>query len=276
MFKVWVKEPLVHFFVLGLCIFVVYAQVSPITIDTQRLVISQRIQIELIRQFESIWSRSPTTQEQIRLIDNYLRDEVLYREGVSIGLLQDDIVIKRRVRQKLEMLMEMQYSESTDTELRNFIAQNPVLFMKPARITFEQIIFKPADYNEPIEEVIERTKKQLLVGKNLRSVGSRSTLPKIIELQDSIDIEKTFGNEFLNASLTQDLGIWQGPISSPYGKHLLRVDKRIDSYLPELDEVRQLAEREWSSQRKKQNFEDNLQIMKAKYKVIIEPIVVPK
>lgn len=262
-----------HFFLLGLILFIVYAQVAPAKENSQRIVISHALQVELIRQFETIWQRPPSQQEQIGLIDNYLQDEILYREGLALGLDKNDIIIKRRLRQKLEVIIEEQDSSniSSDQQLMTFMQDNAALFLQPAQISFEQIIFNPDDFKAQLSEVLGAAKIALKQGAEPGELGSKTTLTKKFELQSTDYIKRDFGEEFLQATQNQNIGEWQGPVKSPYGIHLLRVNQRIDSYLPALQQVRQQVVREWESQRRQQSSIDNFARMKQNYEVIIEP-----
>src|SRR5690349_4708442 len=101
-----IAEPMVHFVVLGLALFGVYRWRTPADASDKRIVITQGVVDDLKRQHVAARGREPGPDEPRHLIDPYVRDEILYREGVNLGLDRDDIVIKRRVRQKIEVMQE--------------------------------------------------------------------------------------------------------------------------------------------------------------------------
>ena len=100
------REPLLHFVLLGLGLFLFHTRVAPPQDDSHLIVINRAQVADIARRHESTWNRAPTPQELSALIEAQVRDEILYREGRSLGLERDDAVIKRRVRQKLEVMLE--------------------------------------------------------------------------------------------------------------------------------------------------------------------------
>jgi len=114
------REPLLHFLLLGLALFTYYGRVAPDDDGKRRIVVTQAEVDLLATQFQGTWNRPPTPAELNGLVDSYVRDEILYREGVALGLDRDDAVIKRRVRQKLDVLFEESIAQNpaTDADLQ--------------------------------------------------------------------------------------------------------------------------------------------------------------
>lgn len=267
-----VREPLLHFALIGLGLFIWYGAVAPESSDGQQIIISQPIQIELARQFQATWSRPPTKIEMVGLINNYIRDEILYREGVAIGLEKNDTVIKRRLRQKLEVLIEEQGNSNpaTDADLNAYLAKHADEFRKPAVLTFEQIYFNPTDYGSNLEQAVSAAETKLQKGSSPENLGSSSMLPRNIKQLPADLVTREFGEKFSSSLLALPVGSWQGPVESGFGLHLVRVLERKEGYLPELNEVRQAVAREWENERRKNALETNYQRIKKDYDVIIE------
>ena len=141
-----VREPLLHFLLIGLALFLYYGSIAPDGGDERRIVVSQAQVDEPGRRFEATWNRPPTAQELSGLVDSYVSDEVLYREGKTLGLDRDDPVIKRRVRQKLEVMAEEAGDRRTptDAELTAYLNAHPERFAQAARVSFEQLYFDPS------------------------------------------------------------------------------------------------------------------------------------
>src|SRR4051794_32576357 len=134
-------EPMLHFLLIGAALFGAYRWVSPGDSGGHRIVITAGVAHDLVAQHVAARGRGPSPTELNHLIESYVRDEILYREGVKLGLERDDIVVKRRVRQKIEMIAEEDASTPapTDADLFAYMTANPARFVQPAILTFDQV-----------------------------------------------------------------------------------------------------------------------------------------
>src|SRR6187200_188210 len=134
-------EPLLHFLLIGIALFGAYRWMSPGDSAGRRIVITQGVVDDLVTQQVAARGREPSATELDHLIESYVRDEILYREGVKLGLERDDIVVKRRVRQKIEVIAEEDASTRapTDADLSAYLVGNQARFLQPAILTFEQV-----------------------------------------------------------------------------------------------------------------------------------------
>ena len=134
-------EPMLHFLVIGIALFATYQWMAPVDTDGRRIVITRGVVDDLVTQHVAARGREPSTTELTHLIESYVRNEILYREGVRLGLERDDIVVKRRVRQKIEMIAEEDASTRapTDADLSAYLRANQARFVQPAVLTFEQV-----------------------------------------------------------------------------------------------------------------------------------------
>ena len=135
---------MLHFLLIGIALFGAYRWVSPGDSGGRRIVITQGVVDDLVTQHVAARGREPSATELNHLIESYVRDEILYREGVRLGLERDDIVVKRRVRQKIEMIAEEDASTRapTDADLSAYLAANQARFVQPAILTFEQVFHR--------------------------------------------------------------------------------------------------------------------------------------
>ena len=154
------RDPLFHFLLIGLALFLFYGRVSTETSDSRRIEVSSAQIDALAREFQSTWSRPPSTEELSGLINSYIHDEVLYREGVAMGLVADDPVIKRRVRQKLEVMSEESNAmvAPSDAELEAYLARHADKFRPPTVVSFEQVFFSA---DAPAAELEAKTTQAL-------------------------------------------------------------------------------------------------------------------
>ena len=266
------KEPLLHFLMLGAALFLLYAQVAPPSADGNRITVNRTAIAALARQFEATWSRSPTSAELNGLVDSYVRDEILFREGVALGLVKDDPVIKRRVRQKLEVLIEEEGMSGapSDTQLNAYLNKNATKFRVPPVLSFEQVLFDPAIYGDKLDSAVTTSMAALNNGAAPESQGKGSMLPSHVDELPLDLIVRDFGDDFGKALEAAPVGQWIGPVRSGFGVHLLRISERKPGYLPALDEARKAVTREWENDRRAAALANNYARVLKDYVVVIE------
>ena len=266
------REPLLHFLLIGMLLFLVYGKVAPPSDEGTRITVDRIVIATLARQFQATWSRPPTSGELTGLIDSYVRDQVLYREGVALGLVKDDPVIKRRVRQKLEVLIEEEGKAGapSDAELGAYLSKNPAMFRLPSVLSFEQVLFDPADYGDKLESALSTSIAALNDGAAPESQGKSSMLPMHVEKLSMDLVARDFGDDFGKPLETAPIGQWFGPVPSGFGVHLVRVTERNPGYLPSLDAARKAVTREWENDRRKAALEANYARLRKDYDVVIE------
>ena len=266
------KEPLLHFLMLGAALFLLYAQVAPPSADGNRITVNRTSIAALARQFEATWSRSPTSAELNGLVDSYVRDEILFREGVALGLVKDDPVIKRRVRQKLEVLIEEEGMSGapSDTQLNAYLNKNATKFRVPPVLSLDQVLFDPANYGDKLDSAVTTSMAALNNGAAPESQGKGSMLPSHVDKLPLDLIVRDFGDDFGKALETAPVGQWIGPVRSGFGVHLLRISERKPGYLPALDEARKAVTREWENDQRAAALANNYARVLKDYVVVIE------
>ena len=160
------------------------------------------------------------------LVDNYVRDEILFREGVALGLVKDDPVIKRRVRQKLEVLIEEEGKPgaASDAELTAYLNKNAAKFRMPPVLSFDQVFFDPAKTGTELESAMTASLAALNKGATPESQGKGSMLPERVGKAAAGS-----GRPGLRRGLrrrhwrTAPVGQWIGPVRSGFGVHLVRI-----------------------------------------------------
>lgn len=266
------REPLVHFLLIGLLLFLLYGRVSPESADSRTIEVSTARVEGLSRQFQSVWNRPPSTVELRGLIDSYVHDEVLYREGVAMGLDGDDPVIKRRVRQKLDLISEEAGNQvaATDTELSAYLAKYPEKFRQAPILSFEQVYFSgdapAADVERDSREAVSALNK----GASPASEGQATMLPAKVERMPADLVARDFGEAFAKKLESLPLNIWQGPLASGFGAHVVRINARQPAELPPLAAIRPLVLREWENERRVRNRAEAYQSMLKNYDVVID------
>jgi hypothetical protein len=271
-------EPLLHFLVIGIALFGIHRWVSPRDSGGGHIVITQGIIDDLVTQHVAARGREPSPTELNHLIESYVRDEILYREGVRLGLERDDIVVKRRVRQKIEMIAEEDASTRTptDAELSAYLATNHARFVQPAVLTFEQVFIGQSRSGPGVVQVAAVTRDALRRGANAEELGQPTLLPRRMTQTPADLVARDFGASFAAALETAPLGEWVGPIDSSFGAHYVRVADRTPAAAPALSEVRERVVREWENDRRQRARNDAYTKLRGQYDVSIETTLATK
>jgi len=271
-----VREPMIHFLLIGAAIFVLSAWFGgeDETAPRDRIVVTEgRIQ-QLAQIFTKTWQRPPTAQELRGLVDAHIKEEVYYREALKIGLDRDDTLIRRRMQQKMEFLTEPGEDAlaATDTELEAFLAAHRAEFRVAPKLAFEQIFINPQRSEEPVAARAERLLQEANdapAGADLRNLGDPTLLPREIPLAPVAGIDRNFGQGFGERLAQLPLNVWSGPVRSPYGLHLVRVTERRDGYDPPLADVRDAVERKWRDAKRDAFRKTEYERLRDRYEIVL-------
>jgi hypothetical protein len=263
------REPLSHFLLLGLVLFLVYGLVSPDD-GGDRIVVSRAQVDALAAQHEKLWGRPPSAEELTGLIDTWVRDEILYREGIALGLDRDDAVVKRRVRQKLEVLAEEELSADppSDSALGAYLAAHPDRFTRPADVGFEQVFLGAA--GPDLDRDVAAARAALARGADPATVGRPTLLPHRMPPTPLDLVARDFGAQFAERLPALPVGEWAGPVGSGFGAHLVRVTERSERVLPPLDAIRGEVTREWENERRTTALAEHYRRLREEYDVQVE------
>ncbi len=243
-----VREPLVHFAALGAAIFLAYRVVAPAsTNDAEIVVTADRID-SLGAQFSGMHNGRPASDAELRgLIETYIRDEMLYRDGIALGLDRDDPVVRNRIIQKADILRGDAFSvEPSDADLQAYLDAHRREFDIPGRLSFEQVYFDPSKHGGEVTGVIVRARRLLASGRAPEALGDRTLLPLAMSHALPIAIAAQFGDAFATAVAEIRNPGWQGPFRTPYGEHLVRITWRGAPTRATLDNARAVVTREWT------------------------------
>jgi len=276
--KALLREPLLHFLLLGVALFAVSRLVKP---ATDRTAPSRQIALTLddLRQlqigFASQWQRPPNEREMVGLIESRIKEEILYREALAMGLDKDDTIVRRRMAQKMEFLAEdvSAAHEPTAEELKAWFAKNAALFTQPARVTFRHLYFSP-DRRGQSAWSDARAALGKLAGKPAGWTGA-AALGDPFMFQDYLadrtldQIAKDFGPPFAKALFVQKPGAWTGPIESGYGWHLVFVDSLTPERASAFEEVEPDVKTAWLAAQKAEAWDKAYRAMRAKYDLVL-------
>jgi peptidyl-prolyl cis-trans isomerase C len=272
------REPLLHFLLLGLALFAVYSYMhrgrGGIESSMQIALTPDDLQV-MESYFESQWHRPPTVAEFQAMMEDKVREEILYREALAQGMDRDDTIVKRRMAQKMQFLAEdvAAAHEPSSAELSAWFEMNSNKFALPSRISFRHLYFSPDKRGKSAQEDAARVLARI--------AGQPEDSKLAILLADPFmfqdyygdrapsAIAKEFGPPFAVAVEKLKPGSWQGPIESGYGWHLVFVDTVIPGRIPALEEIESDVKTAWLSEQKATAWQKAYAEMRAKYTVLL-------
>jgi len=270
--KKFLHEPLLHFLLIGGGLFLLFNLINGESIDKpNRIVVSQGQVALLAANFARTWERQPTDEEMAALVDNYLLDEVYYREALALGLDEDDSVIRRRLRQKLGFILEDTAAllNPDDVELTAYMDAHAEQFRVQPQVSFRQIYLSRdtrGDIDADASEILAR----LQAGEDPQLLGDRIMLADAYTLASRDDIKRRFGEGFAHQLLTVMPGDWTGPLTSGFGGHLVLITEIKPGRMPELAEVKEAVKREWLLARTEELKQNTFRKLLENYEVVMQ------
>ena len=272
------REPLLHFMMIGAVIYLLYGVFAePVPDDDDKTIVVTTGEIEWMKtSWQKRWNRPPTQKELDGLIQQYIRETVLYREALTMGLNQHDMVIRRRLAQKLEFLARdlVALTPPTEEELQVYFDEHRARYQEPTRYTFTQVFIDPDKRGDATLDDAEAIKATLMAQpeaiEDAGALGDGLMLQNYYPEKDQVEIEKLFGSSFAESLIELSIGQWHGPVLSGYGVHLVYVSTISEPPAPVFAEVRGRVVQDWTTDRSdelNEQFYDNL---REQYSVVIE------
>lgn len=272
------REPLLHFALLGAVIFGVNAFLNDGAAKTKPQIEITAADIEHLRAlWQRTWQRPPTPKELQGAIDARVREEILYREALAMGLDKDDTVIRRRLVQKLEFLSEGVATsvEPNSAELHRYLKEHAERYREPARLSFMQVYFNTDRHGPQTETITRKALQALSAGGGSpmeagRGYGDRFVLGYAYGNESIADISHKFGQGFADAIAPLPPGRWHGPIASGYGLHLVYIEDRTPARTPPLAEVRDAVLHDYEQAKREKVMQAFYERLKQRYHIVID------
>ena len=271
----WLKEPLLHFALLGALIFAVSAwreRQRPATNGVTNIEITAGTIAWLREGFTRQWHREPDADDFRGLLNDYLREEVLYREALALGLDRDDSIVRRRMAQKMEFLTQdvATAAEPDDATLRSFFHENAARYAQGPRVSFHHVFFSKERRGANLEKDAGEALAALARGAGEETMGDPFLREHEFTDAGADEIAAALGREFAEKVTVMPAGAWRGPLASSYGVHLVRVDKRGESRPATFEAVREAVARDFSDERRRTANHDFLERLKAQYRITVD------
>jgi hypothetical protein len=272
------REPLVQFFFIGAAIYLLYgvfAEPSQEEIDNTITVSAAEIEW-MQTSWRKRWNRAPTDKELDGMIQQYIRETVLYREALTMGLNKHDQVIRRRLAQKLEFLAKdlVQLTPPTDEELLTYFDEHKARYQEPALYTFTQVFIDPDKRGDATLDDVEKIKAVLIARgdtvEDFGALGDGFMLQDYYPAKDLTEVQKQFGSGFTEALAELTKGHWHGPILSGYGMHLVYIHNISEPPAPVFTQLRERVAQDWKTVKGEELNEQFYANLRDRYIIVID------
>ena len=274
----FLREPLLHFMLIGVVIYLLYAVFAePAAEEVDKTIVVSAGEIEWMNtSWQKRWNRPPTSEELDGLIKQYIKETVMYREALTMGLNKHDQIIRRRLAQKLEFLAKdlVALTPPTEEELQAYFTQHQKYYTKPTLYTFTQVFIDPDKRGDATLGDAEKIKAALIAkGENIEDTsgsGDDLMLQDYYPEKDHAEIQKQFGSGFAESLVELPPGQWHGPVLSGYGVHLVYVHSIVEPPAIVFEDVRQRVTLDWETEKGIELNEQFYKSLREQYTIVIE------
>jgi hypothetical protein len=271
------KEPLLHFLLIGAALFLCFdgGGAGSLVGKPRIVVTSGRIE-HLAAAYASAWRRPPNEVELKGLIDDWVQEEIAVREAVAAGLDRDDAIVRRRLRQKFEVMAEEDDGRDapTQADLAAYLRNHADRFTPPATVSFDQIVLDLAG-SADVERVAALAKTALARAAEPATLGRASMLRGHVEAARMDLVAREFGAAFADRLASLPRNEWSGPLRSAFGFHLVRVESYAPGEAPPLERVTAAVAREWENERRLAARAESFRKLRERYDVVVEDVPAP-
>jgi hypothetical protein len=272
------KEPFFHFLVIGAAVYFLYGFfASQATNEPDNTITVTAAQIDWLEQtWLKRWNRGPTPEERQGLIDAYVKESIMYRQAIAMGLDTDDTIIRRRLAQKLEFLTRdlTEIPSPSKEELRIYFDMNQDQYRTPASLSLTHVYFstdkRQSQTVTDAKEALAKLQAEGELTQSFKDMGDAFMLQQYYPDKTEQDILRLFGNEFSRDAFQIPVGKWTGPVQSAYGLHLVYVQDRIESTMPDLADLQGRVLQDWASEKREDINEKFYASLLSRYEVIVE------
>jgi peptidyl-prolyl cis-trans isomerase C len=274
------KEPLLQFLIIGAAIYGAYAFFASPEDDYRDntiLVDANRIG-GMISEWEARWNRPPTRQEIEGLIQSYIKEDVLYRQAVVMGLNDDDPITRRRMAQKLEFLTSdlASFQQPAEGELEQYFEENQERYQDPDLISFIHIFVDPDARGDATladaAKILEQAKAAGEPTEETMQLGDRVMLQNHFASATESNVRRQMGSGFAEQVMKLEPGQWHGPVLSGYGVHLVYVYDFQKAAPPLLENFQGRVQEDWLAMKRDEFNAEFYKSLKDRYEIIIEEL----
>ena len=274
----FLREPLVQFLFLGGLIYLAYALFSPQAEEEKNdiIVVSEARVQWMQSSWKQRWNRLPTQAEFDGMLEQYIKETVLYNEAVKMGLDKGDGIIRRQLAQKVEFLAKdlVIYTPPTEEDLQKYYDTHQEKYTPDATYTFTQIYFDPDKRGDATLEDAKKVKVQLeeqgSMLQDLTQFGDDFMVDRYFTANSELQIRKNFGTGFANEVIKLEPGKWYGTILSGYGVHLVYMKEIVTPPVPPLSKIKELVLQDWTADKQEELNDQFYAALKETYTIVVE------
>ncbi len=258
---------------LGAGLFALFAWLrGPLAAAPERIHVEAARIEQLALGFVRTWQRPPTQEELAGLVDEFVREEILYREALALGLDRDDTIVRRRMRQKLEFLSEdvAPVADPDDAALARHLAEHADAYRIEPQVALRQVFVSRDRRGDAALGDAQALLARLSADPAADALGDASLLPASLPLAPLGEVARVFGAVFAEEVVKLPSGRWSGPVESGFGLHLVFVETREEGRPAALDEVRAAVRNDWLSARRAEANEAFYRNLRERYEVTID------
>jgi len=265
------KEPLVHFIAIGIAIFFAYYVLNPEqSQDDKQIIIDNNTIAPLISGWQRVWMREPNNKELHSLIEDYIQEEIYYREAMAMDLDKNDMIIRRRLRQKMEFLTQnINIPQPSDNELLTWLQTHQEEYRNPAKISFSHIYFNADKHGANIAEVAEQAYQSVLKQDNTVN-GDPFMLPKSFKLANYEAIQRVFGENFASALFSKKNTGWHSPIPSAFGMHIVNIESIQEASDADFETLKPELAEDWKKDQQRKANQAMYESMRSRYNIVMD------
>lgn len=279
--KTLLKEPLLHFLALGGAIFAFNGwreETRPAAPSPERIEVSALVIERLRAGYERQYGQPPDVKELQGLVTAHIKEEVLSREALALGLDRDDTIVRRRLAQKMEFLTNdmMAAVKPDDAAVAKFFTEHEVRYMKPGVVTFRHVYFNKEKRGPGVAGVVAESLTALEKGAMDDTLGDPFLHGYAFAGREEDEVGAMFGPDFARQLKLQPVGEWRGPVASSYGLHLVLVEQRAEPRVVKLEEVRAAVLRDFQEEQREATNRDVFEKLRARYEVTVDDAAMAK
>lgn len=265
------REPLLHFVLIGALLFAFTAWRQQQHDNSEIRITSGEI-AQLAAFWETQSQRQPSSAELRGLIEERIDEEVLAREAVRLGLDRDDVIVRRRLAQKMAFVSDdlAVLTEPAEADLRAYFEAHKQAYTTPDLYALRHVFFNPDRHGMALDADAQRALQRLTRGVSASEVGDPFMLPRELADVSHDDIARDFGSVFAEAVTTSTPGAWAGPVRSPFGVHLVKLESHTPSSVARFEDVRDRVREAFLAQRQQEANAALRAKLRQQYEIVVE------
>ncbi len=267
------NEPIFHFLLLGGLLVIIHNLWGSYQGELGRTIIVSSAELDrLSKAWSSTSGREPSAKDRDYIIDQYVKEEVLVREAQRLGLEDEDVIIRRRMAQKMDFIIsaDAQVENPSDDILRAYHADNKDKFTSNERRSFNHVYLSPERHGDGLERKAQEVLAALKSGVEWQGLGDPFIQKRSYAVVPKVEVSRLFGPEFSTAIFALESGQWSAPIGSAFGLHIVRIEGVDTPVQADFKAVRPQVLEAWTADQQLSRKAEKVNELRSSYRIIVE------